>query len=234
MPIRRLLGFWLGALMLMATGGALAQQDIASPVPAVLRQPTLEEALAVEPTPTTAPTQTPLPSARLEALASAGQVNVRALPDVDSELLGTIAQGTAYPALRQYFRWYEFSYDLSPNGRAWVYGDLVSVAGDLTRLVTVDDFAEIARGLDGAQAQAEERTIDLATAPAAGGQAAIALAASPLPTYTAPAATQAPFGWQIEAATASDEPLGNFPPILPILAMGGAGLLGLLISLLRR
>ncbi len=224
---------WLGMLLLTPLA-SLAQRSTATPVPAILAPSSPDSLQALEPTSTATASQTPLPSARLEALASAGEVNVRALPDVESERLGAIVNGTAYPVLRNYYRWYEFNYELSPNGRAWVYGDLVSVDGDLSQIVVIDDYAEIARGLGAEAPQEDERTIDLATLPAAAGQPVEVLAASPLPTFTPPAATQSPFGDQLRIAAIDDTRRNELPPILPILAMGGAGLLGLVISLLRR
>ena len=92
----------------------------ATPIPAILVTSTPENSQAVAPTVTPAPSQTPLPAARLQALDSAGEVNLRALPDIESERIGVISHGTLYPVLRNYYRWYELQYELSPNGRAWV------------------------------------------------------------------------------------------------------------------
>ena len=167
-------------------------------------------------------------------MASAGEVNVRALPDVESERLGAIVSGNVYPVLRRYFRWYEFRYEVSPNGRAWVYGDLARVDGDLSQIIVIEDYAEIARGLGAGASTAEERTIELATLPAAAGQPVEGLGTSPLPTFTPPAATQSPLGNPLRRADRAGARRADMPPILPILVMGGAGILGLLISLLRR
>ena len=93
----------------MAQGGADA-----TAVRAILVTPTPEGAQAFAPTITPSFTPSPLPAARLQALQTAGNVNVRALPDIESDLLGTIAHGTLYPALRNYYRWYELRFDLSP------------------------------------------------------------------------------------------------------------------------
>ena len=210
---------------------AVAQQPSATPVPAILVRATPQSRAEAETTATVPPIETALPSARLEALASAGEVNVRALPDVESELLGVISHGTAYPALRVYYRWYEFRYDLSPTGRAWVYGDLVTLDGDASQLEVIEDYAEI---LGNARSVAlEDRAIQVATLdPVADRNAA--LASSPLPTFTPPAATQAPFGDQIRIADAGDARSDQLPPLAPILALGGLGVIGMFISLLRR
>ena len=207
-------------------------QASATPLPAILVRATPQISAQLAPTPTIPPTAAPLPSARLEALASAGEVNVRALPDVESELLGVIAHGTAYPALRIYYRWFEFRYDLSPSGRAWVYGDLVSLDGDTSQLEVIEDFAEIAAGARTAAAE-EDRRIEVATLESESDRSAV-LASSPLPTFTPPAATQAPFGDQLRRADAGDSRSQQLPPIAPIVALGGLGMIGALISLLRR
>ncbi|MBZ0298260.1 MAG: hypothetical protein K8J31_00880, partial [Anaerolineae bacterium] len=44
----------------------------------------------------------------LEAKTNAGEVNVRAEPDVEAERLGAIRAGEFYPILGRYFRWLQF------------------------------------------------------------------------------------------------------------------------------
>lgn len=227
---------WMALLAIVLSawsGSALAQRASATPVPAVLVRVTPDIAQADVESPTVPPIDTDLPAARLQALASAGEVNVRALPDVESALLGKIVSGTAYPVLRNYFRWYEFRFDLSPSGSAWVYGDLVELDGDLSQIEVLDDFDAIASGNIGDQARADDRTIDLATAPADSAQAGAVLASTPLPTFTPPAATQSPIGDQLRIAAIDESRAPDLPPILPILALGGLGILGVLISFLR-
>ena len=220
-------------IMVAGAGGALAQRASATPVPAVLVRATPASESVDLQTPTPAPITAASPAARLQALASAGEVNVRALPDVDSELLGRIVSGTRYPVLRNYYRWYEFRYDLSPSGRAWVFGDLVELDGDLSQIVVIDDFTAIADDNASAAEAVDDRTIDLATAPAANAASGIALDSTPLPTFTPPAATQAASGDQLLIARGNDARAPDVPPIMPILALGGLGIIGLLISLLR-
>ncbi|MCY4147459.1 MAG: hypothetical protein OXE95_01630 [Chloroflexi bacterium] len=219
------------------SGHSLAQRASATPVPVVLVRATSASDIApvtVAAAPTIQPIAPELTSARLQALPSAGEVNVRALPDVDSELLGTIINGTAYPVLRNYFRWYEFRYDLSPSGSAWVYGDLVELAGDVSQIAAIDNFAEIQPGDAGEEAEpVADRTIALATTPADNAQGAALFSASPLPTFTPPAATQSAIGDQLRIAASENSLASGAPPILPILALGGLGIVGLLISLLR-
>ncbi len=216
------------------TSSALAQRASATPVPAVLVRATPDIEPVHAQSPTVPPIASELPAVRLQALASAGEVNVRALPDVESPLLGTIANGRMYPVLRNYFRWYEFRFDLSPSGRAWVYGDLVELDGDLSQIEAIDNLAEIASGDAGGAEQADDRTIDLATAPADSANSRAILAASPLPTFTPPAATQSPSGDLLRIGSRDDPRAPDVPPILPIVALGSLGMLGVLISLLRR
>lgn len=219
----------------------LAQANTeATPVRANLITPTPEVPRAAAPTITPSFTPTPLPAARLQALESAGNVNIRALPDIDSDLLGTIAHGTVYPVLRNYYRWYELRFDLSPSGRAWVYGDLVTIEGDPSQIEVIDnlDAVQVAGGLadsrsDGEQAGAGPRTIEIATVEAGGALAVEVVEATPLPTFTPPA-TQPPFVDQLELVEAEDRRLLDLPPLAPILVLAGLGSCGLLVSLLRR
>lgn len=219
----------------------LAQANAeATPVRANLVTPTPEIPQAAAPTITPSFTPTPLPAARLQALESAGNVNVRALPDIESDLLGTIAHGTVYQVLRNYYRWYELRFDLSPSGRAWVYGDLVTIEGDPSQIVRIDNLdavqfaGEIADSApDGERVGESPRTIEIATVEAAGARAVEVVDATPLPTFTPPA-TQPPFVDQLEFVEAEDRRWLNLPPLAPILVLAGLGFCGLLISLLRR
>lgn len=224
--------------------------NLITPTPASLQQ-----AIA-----TVTPTFTPTPKGPvlLEARESAGNVNVRAEPDPNGERLGNIAFGTQYPVLRQFFSWYELQYDLSPSGRAWVYGELVDIVGDVTEIEIVDTLDQEPTQ-DNVSIQATETWLAITSAPG-GLQTATANARvlsvptlveenldtqsldsiEPLPTYTYPPDVI------LIVPTTSDEidedvPLENesfeinqFPPIFLILILGGFGIIGLLISSLRR
>lgn len=212
----------------------------ATPVRANLVTPTPENAQARAPTITPSFTPTPLPAARLQALQSAGNVNVRALPDIESDLLGTIAHGTLYPVLRNYYRWYELSFELSPNGRAWVYGDLVTIEGDPSQIEVIDNLQAVVApgslaaigGENADRTDTNPRTIEIATGEADAASVVEVIEATPLPTYTPPA-TQPSFVRQLEVVEASEPRLLDLPPLLPILALAGLGFVGLLISMLR-
>ena len=237
----------IGFAILLATTALLHSMSVlaqanteATPVRANLVTPTPEVPQDAAPTITPSFTPTPLPAARLQALESAGKVNVRALPDIESDLLGTIAHGTVYPVLRNYYRWYELRFDLSPSGRAWVYGDLVTIEGDPSQIEVIDNLDAILlpEGFadspsDSERAGDSPRTIEIATVEAGGGRGVEVVDVTPLPTFTPPA-TQPPFVDQLEFAEAEDRRWLDLPPLAPILVLAGLGFCGLLISLLRR
>ena len=226
----------LSILLLLVTAGPISAQTrpSATPVSAILLSPTPESLQVAVPSITPIPSPTSVPSARLQALESAGSVNVRALPDIESDIQGTIAHGTEYPVVRNYFRWYELLYDLSPNGRAWVYGDLVTITGERSRIEIIDNLNAIALAGEGVgeQSGADERTIEISTVRAGSARSVELVNATALPTFTY-APTQAPFTQQIVSNVAGDQANSELPPIVPILALGGFGLFGLLISLIR-
>lgn len=231
----------LAITALVHSMSVLAQANTeATPLRANLVTPTPEVPQDAAPTITPSSTPTALPVARLQALESAGNVNVRALPDIESDLLGTIAHGTVYPALRSYYRWYELRFDPSPGGRAWVYGDLVTIEGDPSQIEVIDNLDAILlpggfadSPSDSGQAGESPRTIEIATVEAGGARAVEVVDVSPLPTFTPPA-TQPPFVDQLEFAEAEDRRWLDLPPLAPILALAGLGFCGLLISILRR
>ena len=185
-----------------------------------------------------APTFTPLPAIRLQALASAGNVNVRALPSLEAEILGTIAAGVEYQVLRSFYRWFEFRTDLSQNGRAWVYGDLVELAGDRSQIEIIDDPVDISVPLDNQDSTTEraeaERDIAIATVQAGSVLSVELLESTALPTFTSPAPTPASITAQLELEAAEQPPWTQIPPAAPIAVLGGLGLLGFLISAIRR
>ncbi len=219
----------------------LAQaRSSATPVAAVIIPPTPEG--QAPPTATSSPTDspTPPPAVRLRARSTAGNINVRALPSLESEILGIIADDTVYQVLRNYFRWYEFRYDASPNGRGWVYGDLVEIIGDRSLIEVVEAAADIERPgqavdlLSGNVAEAADRTIAISTVQADSAESVELAVITALPTFTRPAPTPASIADQIQFAAGIQNSLPEIPPILPIAVLGGLGILGLLISAIRR
>lgn len=212
----------------------------ATPAAGVLSTPTRERRLQVTPTHTPEPSPAPLPAVRLRALDTAGNVNIRSLPSLEGEILGTIAGGVEYQVLRNYYRWYEFRYDLSPNGRGWVYGDLVEIVGDRSLIAVIENPADIAiadplqndtRG--GADAN-EQRTIAISTLRADSNLSVELAAITVLPTFTAPAATPVSITDQLEFEATGRDSWTILPPIVPIAVLAGLGLIGFLVSVIRR
>ncbi len=227
-------------------------QRTATPIVVSLVTATPANIQSLPPTVTSAPTATLLGPTLLQAPETAGNINVRAAPDLDSEILGTISFGALYPALRRYFQWYELSYAPAPNGRAWVYGELVEISGDLGNIQVVDNFADINVFSDNANNAAagsgelaaasdeESRILVISTESGASRQSEAATKASPLPTFTRPPDLPAiiPTG-ALDSATEGEDravPDGRaaLPPLFPIVMLAGFGVVGLLINLIRQ
>jgi hypothetical protein len=209
---------------------------------------------------TATPTRTPTPIGMviLEAITEA---NVRAEPDPESERLGTIHAGEIYTVLGRYFRWIQFQYDTSPNGRGWVFEELVTITGDLS---AVDDLAAapqptvdpIILGATETQAAITQTPGGLLTATANARiiPAPVAVEGSnvlegteevgiisALPTFTYPPDVLTPAVTSETFSTPTPSPdllpisvSDGVPPIVPILLLGGLGLLGLAVSSIRR
>lgn len=221
-----------------------------TPITVNLFTPTPSNFQQFPPTVTATFTLTPPGPAILEARESAGNVNVRAAPDINSERLGTIAFGTQYPARRRYFQWYELGYDRSPNGSAWVYSELVEIIGDVGQIQVIETLGELnsasAAGFEEAQADietaagAEEtatagaRILNAPTAVASLEQINEAAVVTALPTFTYPSNLLALAS--TPAALPNSETAGNvdLPPLFPIIMLGGFGIVGLLVYSIRR
>lgn len=227
--------WWRQSLVVSAQARATA-----TPVAAVLLTPTPEGQEPLPPTRTATPSPTAPPAVRLRALSGAGNINVRALPNLESDVLGAIGDATEYQVLRNYFRWYEFRYDASPNGRGWVYGDLVEIVGDTSLIEVIDNAADIERPgqadnlLTEGNDQETERTIAIATIEADSALSVELAVFTALPTFTLPAPTPVSVSDQLQIEAGIRSPLLQIPPIVPIALLGGLGILGLLISAVRR
>jgi hypothetical protein len=257
-----LLAAWLVAFT--AIGQAFAQEGAtATPIPISLVTPTPNATVPLAaPTATWTPTAAPL--AVLEPLDSA---NVRAEPDVAAQQLGVIRAGEVYTVTGRYFDWYQFQYEGAPTGRAWVFGQLVTITGDPS---TIPDLSEqllpttdplllnaeqtqaaitlIPGGAETATAAARGvvATLQLPGSGASGGSLATSAPdaiGTPQPTFTYPPgvvrvtpAPAAAFGANDANAPIelTQEDIDNLPPIVPILAMGILGGVGLVLSLITR
>jgi hypothetical protein len=205
---------------------------------------------------TETPTRTPTPIG-LVVLEAITEANVRAEPDPESERLGTIRAGEIYPVLGRYFRWLQFQYEPSPNGRGWVFDELVTITGDQAtirdlaaqELATVDPLVlgitQTLEGITVTPGGILMATANAGIVPGAEivGDAATQQAgsAAALPTFTYPPNAIRPDagGFAVAEPTAGPNGLTNenaegLPPLAPILVLGGLGILGLLVSSVRR
>lgn len=238
--------------------GRVWGQELITSTPVRVNIPT-EAAPVIEVVTTATVTRTPTQGAvMLEAKADAGEVNVRADADIESERLGTIRAGDYYPVLGRYFRWIQFQFDASPTGRAWVFDELVTIIGNESAipnlneevLPTDDPVILAATQTQAAVTQtpggmltitAESRVLSL---PDSSGSSEIAQDSAGnvdvLPTFTYPpnVVAEAPTEVSVTPTTSPEEPPftvpNNVPPIFPIVLLGAGGLLGLVVSTLRR
>ena len=242
---RRRFRCWMTLLILLNSAMLLSAQVRQTPTPitANLFTPTPFGLQQFAPTVTVTPTATPPGPALLEELESAGNVNVRAAPDINSERLGAIAFGIQYPALRRYFQWYELGYEQSPNGRAWVYGELVEITDDGDQIQVIESLeldnapaagaVETAPGAD-ETAAANARVLNAPTAAEAAERSREAAAATALPTFTYPPNFLALASTPDASPNRETTDNADLPPLFPILMLGGFGIVGLLVYSIRR
>jgi hypothetical protein len=248
--------FWkvFGVALVLAVlqSTVTAQPPTATPAPLNLSTVAPQEGEEVQ-NATSTWTATPEGQIMIEARDFA---NVRSEPDPNAAQLGQIRSGEQYPATGRYFEWIQFQFDA--NRRAWVFGQIVDVTGDVNSLPEIGVAVEPIVPVEGA---GETQTMAAVTQTPGGVLTATAVArqnfvsgdlpanagstqslGSVLPTFTYPpdmiAIAPTP-GGSVIVATESTAPLidtesGELPPIVPILVLGGMGLLGLAISSLRR
>ena len=236
----------------------------ATPIPIILASPTPQIAAPAAGA-TATWTATPAGLAVLEPLDVA---NVRAEPDINGAQLGIIRAGEVYTITGRYFEWYQIQFSGSPNGRAWVFGQIVNITGDPASIpeVTLEPLPTTDPLILGATQTQEVLTLTpggvftatvsargvIATLEIPGAQIAPlqqdgtpASSGPALPTFTYPpgmigmAPTSGPPASATPQTLASSleitsESLRQIPPIMPILALGGLGTLGLVLSLMRR
>jgi hypothetical protein len=201
--------------------------------------------------------------AMLQAKQSAGEINVRADANIDADPLGTIAYGEQYIVTGRYFRWLQFRFEEAPQGYAWVFDELVEVTGneslipDLSQLPQPTTDATVAFATENAAAILLTPGGDLTTTAssreildpvAAVNSEGVTIPqdsqANPesqrtiLPTFTYPPsigmiATEIPNATD-QIPPTQLPPSDVVPPIVPIILLGGFGMLGLTISALRR
>ncbi|MDE0329832.1 MAG: SH3 domain-containing protein [Anaerolineaceae bacterium] len=197
----------------------------------------------------------------LEAKAEAGPVNVRADADIESDRLGTIQAGEQYPVLGRRFRWLQIQFLSAPDGRAWVFEELVTITGDagsIPNLILAAPPAIARVQVDATRTQAAftltpgavltmtasarildlpGREVDLSAAVRGETSSGNNL----LPTYTFPPklvlSTATPLD-QIETETPESRQQvpgipERIPPAVPIALLATGGLLGLVLYSLR-
>jgi hypothetical protein len=241
------------ACLIVAGSRPLVAQEVAQAPTATPQQVNLSTATPAGETGVTGatPTRTATPEGQIfvEAREFA---NVRAQPDPNAAQLGQIRSGEQYVAVGRYFQWIQFQYPTSPTGLGWVFGELVDiVGGDVTLIPELADPNANAGNEAEFQAAATQAAVTLTpggvlTATAATrfealGQAATLDGPQILPTFTYPpgiafqptSAVPAPDETPAPATTAEGGQ-GALPPIVPILLVGGLGVVGLLINSLRR
>ncbi len=251
-------GLMLLCVMLQLPASA---QERATSTPVRIRIPTGGAPALQQPASPTA-TRTPTPSiVMLEAKPQAGPVNVRADADIESDRLGTIQAGELYPVLGRRFRWLQIRFLSAPEGRAWVFEELVTVTGDessIPNLVPVVANEPDTSLIDATLTQAVftltpgavlTMTASARILPVPGREVSLPDAAAGddgagarLPTFTYPPDLTGPTETPGEnpgsasednQATAPVAPQ-RIPPALPIALLAAGGLLGLMLFSLRR
>lgn len=173
-------------------------------------------ALAQEDAPT--PTATPTPAG--PAVFAYEQVNVRAGPGTDSELVGVLVVGQRARIVGRSpaGAWLQIEYVGGPGNLGWVYGDLVRLEGvaDREQLPTVEapptpTLAPPATPIPGVITDAPD--------------------AERLPTFTPAPPPVIP---TLLPADGVDSAPTGLPPIFIITGLFVTGLFGLIISLLRQ
>ncbi|MDZ4769113.1 MAG: SH3 domain-containing protein [Chloroflexota bacterium] len=185
--------------------------------------------------PTAPPTQVSL--VRLEAKDFA---NVRSEPSTESATLGQIRAGDSYTVLARYAAWIQFQFPASPNGRGWVFGELIDMTGDTTAIPEIDPYAQGDSGstsaLDAAIGGTPATILTVTGAAPNNSQNGLPMTALPTFTYPPGLAALAPTadnGLTLLTPSAPVSP-SDTPPIVPILILGGLGLAGLAIGSFRK
>jgi hypothetical protein len=145
---------WLGLIAFVGISAAGMAQ--AQPIDLILEQQATNTPLQVQiitstPLPlvviTPTPTYTPSPDVQsavlVEAKAAAGEVNARAEPDLEAEIVGKISAGDQYVITGRYFRWIRFRY--LDNQDAWVFDELVDILGNEALIL---DLSQVPQATD--------------------------------------------------------------------------------------
>ncbi|NDJ77856.1 MAG: SH3 domain-containing protein [Chloroflexi bacterium] len=205
------------------------------------------------PTPTETPTRTPTISVetiKVEAISE--NTNVRSGPDINDSVVAQINPGIEFTVLGQHYNWYQIEFPDTATGFAWVYFEVVNVvSGDpdlipqleLADLPTPDPIilaeqqtAEFIEQTPGAQ-ETLNAVRDLTLTAVATPEEALATAPPPgfvYPTFTPIMASPTPIAIPKTSPALTESEDEGLPPIVPILALGALGIMGLLVGFLRR
>lgn len=243
------------------TAVPVALQVSNTPLRVILDTPTLIPTTGVVFTPTPTYTPTREGPAQLRVLGT-DPVNVRSLADIESDILGTIRPEETYTVLGKLFMWYQIVFDSSPNGRGWVFEGLVEIIGDPAavpdlslatatpqldpEIAAATQTQEALNVIPGGEltATANSRVIAPPSGDIASGVVGEEGSSNALPTFTYPPNLEnQTFTLDTESneATPVPNPAGSssatsegIAPIVPIVVLLGFGLIGLLVSSLRR
>jgi hypothetical protein len=208
---------------------------------------------------TPVPTETPVGGAELEAITES---NVRSDASTEADRLGVIVPGERYLITGRYFRWLQFRYPNSPSGFAWVYDELVTITGDQSLIPDLSvepptpDPAIAASTQTAAAILAVPGGDMTATAGARILEGPVSVDGNAvqgesllnpqgdtrLPTFTPAPAVNELVAQSAVVPTATQESnfldrtvnRGTMPPLIPIAALIGFGMLGLVASFMRR
>lgn len=224
-------------------------RETATPLSVILTTPTpfVEQAVASV-TPTFTPT--PVGVVLLEVREASGSINVRTEPGPEADRLGSISFGTLHPVYRQFYSWYEIEFELSPNQRGWIYGEFVDIIGDPNDIEFIEAFnwatpqgslssdptEDLILSEENISSTPLTREIEAPSTIESLATGETSLELTPLPTFTYPPDTraQAPVQNVVENETNTQGSPVQISPLLPILLLGGGGIIGLLLDSLRR
>ncbi len=247
---RKNIFYWLAALSLSlsAVMGVLLPllrthaQSNPTPLPINIptRTPVSPTAIALSPT----RTPTNVGAAVIEVKDKTTPGNVRQSPDTASAIIGQIKPGEFYPIISRSNRWIQIKFGKpDPDTTGWVYEEIVTITGAVNSIPT--PLSVPSANVDAANVQSTAVAITqtpgaIGTATALQRSATGVVAqgtptleptsSGPKPTYTyPPTLVEATLAPRVSPALS-----GGMPPIVPIIGLAVIGLLGLLISGLRR
>lgn len=248
-------------LLGLHTDSTVGAQGQVSPTPVNVVLPTATPQATDITIATTTPTFTPQPEGPTVVRAIRNEfdqpVNVRRLPDPTAEVVGTLDFDIGYVLTGRYFSWWRIEFDNAPGGVGYVFESVVEVDGSEIDIPEIDPFSG-ATG-DGAvpddvdendsgetTTDSDDRTLQI---PTPDTSRSLDIEPELLPTFTYPpdagapptvnqdgdsAILQAQSADNALSTTISTVTSGNIPPIFPIALLGGFGLLGLVVGLIRR